>query len=253
VPSVIVVLILTTTVSSISAIQILRAERQIDLNSHIVRVYLTLEVENAGEAPASEVLLAFPPAQFDHLAMVKAAVTTVKKKKTSYVPLAVNPAKREAPNDTKFYAVTLLKPLERSESTTLEILYVLTHSLEPFPAEISQSESQMVYYQDSAVILSPYHIKHQATLLKTPSKKIESFTRVEPSRASGSEITYGPFEDRAPFSYSPIISHFENNSPFAFVEELEREIEISHWGSISVTEHYKLANAGAKHKGIFSR
>jgi hypothetical protein len=47
--------------------------------------------------------------------------------------------------------------------------------------------------------------------------------------------------------------HFENNSPFAVVEQLEREIEVSHWGNVYVTEHYKMRNAGAKHKGTFSR
>lgn len=47
--------------------------------------------------------------------------------------------------------------------------------------------------------------------------------------------------------------HFENNSPFAVVEQLEREIEVSHWGNVYVTEHYKMRNGGAKHKGTFSR
>lgn len=35
--------------------------------------------------------------------------------------------------------------------------------------------------------------------------------------------------------------------------DLEREIEVSHWGNVYVTENYKLRNAGAKHKGTFSR
>ncbi|CAA2970835.1 dolichyl-diphosphooligosaccharide--glycosyltransferase subunit 1B [Olea europaea subsp. europaea] len=237
-----------------SNLQILTAERRIDLTSHIVRVYLTLKVENTGEAPAAEVLLAFSPAQFDHLALVKAAAAVGKKKKKTYLPLEVNPSDHpDAPNGTKYYSISLLKPLGKAESITLEILYMLTHSLEPFPAEISQSESQLVYYHDSAVILSPYHIKQQASMVKTPTSKVESFTRVEPTDRSGTELRYGPYEDRHPYSYSPVIIHLENNNAFAVVEELEREIEISHWGSIQVTEHYKLAHAGARHRGIFSR
>ncbi|CAI9773941.1 unnamed protein product [Fraxinus pennsylvanica] len=237
-----------------SNLQILTAERRIDLTSHIVRVYLTLKVENTGEAPAAEVLLAFPPAQFDHLALVKAAATVGKKKKKSYLPLEVNPSDHpDAPNGTKYYSISLLKPLAKDESITLEIHYILTHSLEPFPAEISQSESQLVYYHDSAVILSPYQIKQQASMVKTPTSKVESFTRVEPTDRSGTELRYGPYEDRHPYSYSPVIIHLENNNAFAVVEELEREIEISHWGSVQVTEHYNLAHAGARHRGIFSR
>ncbi|KAF9594713.1 hypothetical protein IFM89_034696 [Coptis chinensis] len=45
----------------------------------------------------------------------------------------------------------------------------------------------------------------------------------------------------------------EEPCPFAVVQELLREVEISHWGSVQVTEHYKLVHAGARHKGIFSR
>ncbi|KAK4403889.1 Dolichyl-diphosphooligosaccharide--protein glycosyltransferase subunitB [Sesamum angolense] len=165
---------------------------QIDLTSHIVRVCLTLKVENIEDDPASTVLLAFPPAQFDRLALVKAVVTVGKKRKKSYVPLEVNPTEQpSSPNGTKYYAISLLKPLLKGETTTLELVYILTHSLEPFPVEISQADSQLVYYHDSAIILSPYHIKQQATVVKTPSNK--------------------------------------------------------------VTEHYKLAHAGAKHKGVFSR
>lgn len=133
------------------------------------------------------------------------------------------------------------------------MLYILTHSLEPFPVEISQSESQLVYFRDSAILLSPYHVKEQTTFIKTPSARVESFTVVEPAKRAGSELRYGPYGSHNPYSYSPILVHFENNNAFAVVEELEREIEISHWGSIQITERYKLVHAGARHKGVFSR
>ncbi|CAK9166296.1 unnamed protein product [Ilex paraguariensis] len=246
-------LVRSATLSS-PELQILNAERRIDLTSHIIRVYLTLKVENTGAAPASEIFLAFPPAQVDHLAIVKAAATFGKKKKKSYLPLDVNPTDLpDAPNGAKCFSISLVSPLKTGESVTLEVLYILSHSLEPFPIEISQSESQLVYYHDSAIILSPYHIKHQTTFIKTSSPKVESFTRVEPSDRVGTELKYGPYEDRHSYSFSPIIVHFENNNPFAVVEELVREVEISHWGSLQVTERYKLVHAGARHKGVFSR
>lgn len=212
------------------------------------------QIENTGEAPAAEVLLAFPPSEVDRLALVKAVVAAGKQKKKTYLPLDVKPTELpNAPNGAKIFGITLLNPLSKGETATLEVLYVLTHSLEPFPAEISQSESQLVYYRDSALILSPYYIKQQTTFLKTPSNKVESFTRVESTNRAGTDLKYGPYSDRAPYSFSPIIVHFENNNPFAVVEELVREVEISHWGSLQVTEHYKLVHAGARHKGVFSR
>ncbi|MBA0808913.1 hypothetical protein Gohar_024613, partial [Gossypium harknessii] len=211
-------------------------------------------VENAGSTPTSEVLLSFPPTQADHLATVEALVTKGKRKKTTLVRLDVKPTELpDAPNDAKYFTIYLANPLKSGESTTIEVLYLLTHSQEPFPAEIAQSESQLVYYRDSALILSPYHIKQQTTFIKTPSTKVESFTRVEPSNRAGTEIKYGPYEDHPPYSFSPILIHFENNSPFAVVEELVREVEISHWGNLQVTEQYTLVHAGARHKGVFSR
>ncbi|KAI5399811.1 dolichyl-diphosphooligosaccharide--protein glycosyltransferase subunit 1B [Lathyrus oleraceus] len=235
-------------------LQIINAERRIDLNSHIIKVYLTLKVENSGTSPTSEVHLAFSPAEAGHLAVVKAAATTGKKKKKTYVPLDVKSAEiPDGPNGTKFFAITLLTPLGKGESITLEVLYLLTHSLEPFPEEISQSEPQLVYFHDSAILLSPYHVKEQTTFIKTPSARVESFTVLEPTKQAGSELRYGPYDSQTPYSYSPVIVHFENNNPFAVVEELEREIEISHWGSIQITERYKLVHAGARHKGVFSR
>ena len=215
---------------------------------------VSFQVENIGASPASEILLAFPPTLFDHLALVKAAATVGKRKKKSYLPLDVNPTELpDAPNGTKYFSISLLNPLSTGESATLEVLYILTHSLEPFPAEISQSESQLVYYRDSAIILSPYHIKQQMTFFKTPSTKLESFTKVEPTNRAGTDLKYGPYENHPPYSFSPIIVHFENNNPFAVVEELVREVEISHWGSLQITEHYILKHAGARHKGVFSR
>ncbi|XP_021295606.1 dolichyl-diphosphooligosaccharide--protein glycosyltransferase subunit 1B [Herrania umbratica] len=240
--------------SALHDLLISNAERRIDLSSHIVKVYLTLKVENAGSSPASEVVLAFPPSQVDHLATVEALATKGKRKKTTFVRLEVKPTELpDAPNDTKYFTIYLANPLNSGESITLEVLYMLTHSLEPFPAEIGQSESQLVYYRDSALVLSPYHIKQQTTFIKTPSTKVESFARVEPTNRAGTEIKYGPYEDRTPYSFSPILVHFENNSPFAVVEELVREVEISHWGNLQVTEQYKLVHAGARHKGVFSR
>lgn len=215
---------------------------------------LSFQVENLGTSPASEVHIAFSPTEVEHLAIVRAAATSGKRKKKTYVPLDVKSAELpDGPNGTKFFSITLLTPLSKGETTTLEVLYILTHSLEPFPVEISQSESQLVYFRDSAILLSPYHVKQQTTFIKTPSTRVESFTVMDPTKRAGTELKYGPYENHPPYSYSPVLIHFENNNAFAVVEELEREIEISHWGSIQVTEQYSLVHAGARHKGVFSR
>ncbi|CAA7390459.1 unnamed protein product [Spirodela intermedia] len=249
-------LLLSLFESSASApeIRIVSAERRIDLASSIVRAYVTLKVENIGSSDALEVVLAFSPTQAKSIALIRASTPEGKRKKKTYTPLAVNPTTLpDTPADAQLFSISLLNPLKTGETTVLEVLLIQTHFLEPFPAEISQSESQLVYYRDTAFMLSPYHIKEQTTHIKTPSKKIESYSREDPTNRVGTELRYGPYDDRPPYSFSPIIVHFENNNPFAVVEELTRVIEVSHWGSLQVTEHYKLAHAGARHKGVFSR
>lgn len=216
----------------------------------------SFQVENvAAASDASQVLLAFTPTEVQHLAIVKATRAEGKRKKKTYVPLAVEASDlaTSAPNGANLYSVLLDAPLKPGETITLEVLYVLTHSLEPFPAEISQSESQLVYYRDSAVLLSPYHVLEQVTYIKMPSNRIESFTRVDPTSRAGTEVKYGTYSNQAPNSYLPILVHYENNRPFAVVEELVRKVEISHWGNVQITEHYKLRHGGARHKGVFSR
>ncbi|WJX26048.1 Dolichyl-diphosphooligosaccharide--protein glycosyltransferase subunit 1A [Trifolium repens] len=50
-----------------------------------------------------------------------------------------------------------------------------------------------------------------------------------------------------------MVIHFENSQPFAVAKELVRQIEISHWGNVHITEHYNLVHGGAQSKGEFSR
>ncbi|KAK8960214.1 Dolichyl-diphosphooligosaccharide--protein glycosyltransferase subunit 1B [Platanthera guangdongensis] len=236
------------------AVRILSAERRVDLTSSIVKAYLTMKVENLGASYVSDILLSFSPTEAEHLAIIKASLTEGKRKKKKHTPLDVNPTElADIPNGAKLFSISLISPLKTGETTVIEVLYVLTHSLEPFPTEIRQSESQLVYYHDSAILLSPYHVVEQIMYIKTPTNTVESFTKVDPTNRAGTELKYGHFHEQPPFNYFPITIHFENNNPFAVVEELVREVEISHWGSVQVTEHYKLKHAGARHKGVFSR
>ncbi|CAN6185309.1 unnamed protein product [Urochloa humidicola] len=200
-------------------IRIVSAEKRIDLTGSIVKVYLTLKVENApGASDASRVLLAFTPTEVKQLAILKATRAEGKRKKKTYVPLSVEASDLDTttPNGAHLYSVQLGAPLK-------------------------------------PVLLSPYHVLEQVTYIKTPSNRIESFTRVDPTSRAGTEVKYGTYKDQVPNSYLPILVHYENNQPFAVVEELVRKVEISHWGNVQITEHYKLKHGGARHKGVFSR
>ncbi|XP_008786685.2 dolichyl-diphosphooligosaccharide--protein glycosyltransferase subunit 1A [Phoenix dactylifera] len=237
-----------------SDLVISRVDRRIDLTSHIVRVLSSLKVENVGAGAVSEVLLAFPNSQAENLATIKTIYIEGKGKGqgSSSLPTArVEP--EGVPPELTFYSVSLPKGLEKRETVTLDVLTVFTRSLKPFPEEITQADVQLVLYQDSAHYLSPYAVKVQTLGIRLPSRRVESYTKYPNTKLVESEIRYGPYENVPALSYSPIVVHFENNHPFVVARELVREIEISHWGNVQVTEHYSLVHGGAGTKGGFSR
>lgn len=201
----------------------------------------------------SKVLLAIPDIQAKNLAYLKAFLYR-EGGKGSTVDLSVAVVQPEGmPPELTFFSVSLPEELEKGESLTFVILSVFTHSLTPFPEEITQADSQLVVYQDTAYYLSPYAVKVQTLSVRLPGGRVESYTKHPNGKLVESEIRYGPFEILPPFSFSPVAIHFENNHPFAVAHELLREIEISHWGNVQVTEHYRLVHGGAQNKGGFSR
>lgn len=212
-------------------------------------------MENTGPDPVSEVSLTFPEHQANNLALLAAISTEGKGKSRGSVTNL--PIKVDQPNDSPpslvWYAASLPRELGKGQSLNIDVLAVFTRTLRPFPEKITQAEPQLFLFQDSAHFTSPYNVKFQTLTLKLPSENVESYTKVENTKFSGSEIKYGPYENLPAFSYSPAIIHFPSNKPFAVAKELVREIEISHWGNVQVTEHYNLIHGGAQSTGEFSR
>lgn len=203
----------------------------------------------------SEVLLTIPNYQAKNLAYLLASSYEGKgKTKSPTISLPVEVVHPKGmPLDLTTYSISLSKGLEKGESLTLDVFAAFSHSLQPFPEEITQADIQLVLFQDSAFYLSPYQVTAQSLSVRLPSARVESYTKLQNTKLVESEIKYGPYENLPPFSYNSIVVHFENNRPFAVAHELVREIEISHWGSVQINEHYNLIHGGARNKGGFSR
>ncbi|KAF2310286.1 hypothetical protein GH714_007588 [Hevea brasiliensis] len=231
-----------------------KVDRRIDLTSQIVRITSTLKVENAGSGLVSEVLLAFQSFRLKIWYLMATTNEGKGKTKSAGVSLPVEIANPKGmPPALTVYSVSLSKALGEGDTMSLDVLAVFTHTLKPFPEKITQADIQLVLFQDSAYYLSPYAVKFQSLSIKLPDARIESYTKIENTKIHGSEIKYGPYENLHPFSYSPLVVHFEINQPFAVAQELVREIEVSHWGNVQVTEHYNIVHEGAKSEGEFSR
>ncbi|KAL7116462.1 hypothetical protein ACP275_03G006500 [Erythranthe tilingii] len=238
-----------------SDLVISKLDRQIDLSSPVVRTTISLKIENNGANSVSEILLPFPEHQAKNFAFISAKISEGKgKTKDSFdsIPVAIATPEGMPPAMT-WYSVSLPKELVKGGSLTLEVKAVFTHILRPFPEKVTQADVQLVAFQESAHFLSPYRVKFQSLAIKLPEPKVESYTKLENTKFSGSELKYGPYENLPPFSYSTVVVHYAINKPFAVAQELVREIEISHWGNVQITEHYNLVHAGAELTGEFSR
>lgn len=154
--------------------------------------------------------------------------------------------------------ITLHQPLSPGATTKLKITSVFSHVVRPYPKQISQSDKQLVQFTASGVYyLSAYHTVTQTLTVTLPSPtNIESFSRIKPVAADGSQVVYGPYNDIKAFtSGAPrnLALHYENNSPFMAVTSLDRLIEVSHWGNLAVEETVQVLHTGAVLKGSFSR
>ncbi|KAJ4808015.1 Dolichyl-diphosphooligosaccharide--protein glycosyltransferase subunit 1 [Rhynchospora pubera] len=241
--------ILSSTVRS--ELVISSVEKFVDLHSHIVRVVSFLKVENQGPYDVSEFVLAFPDAQAKNLATM--LVIYLEEGKIIYSEFPINSTKPKLKqSNMTFYPVTLPKKLEKGKTAGLDVYVVLTNLLKPLPKEITQAESQLLVYTDNIYYTSPYHIRNQSIVFRLPGR-IESYSEYSEMRLVESELRYGPFEEQPPFSYSPVVVHFENNNSFAVASNFVQEIEISHWGNVQVTEQYTIIHGGAHLKNGFSR
>lgn len=230
-----------------------KLERKIDLQTHSVRISATIKLENKGANSFQSFVFLLPRGQSDHLAFIKAVAIEGKQKSRSFTPLNLEPTETSSGSNITEYSVALPKALGKGDIVNLELYYVLTNVVKPFPAEISQADPQLLLFEDSHYGLSAYPVKSQVTVVRLPNGNVESFTKKDPSKQSDLDLKFGPYENVNAFEFSPLTIHYENNIPLVEAEHLEREIEISHWGNIYVTENYRIKHAGALHKGSFSR
>lgn len=215
-------------------------ERNIDISSQLVKI--THKIIVNGKQGISSYRFVVPEEDHKNLAFISAKDVSSKKE-----------LKTQESKESNGYVYDITFP---SASTTqnIHIETVFTKSLVPHPNKIVQNEKQLVRYFGNAYFYSPYTTVSQKTTVQLATSNVEFFTNSpQPATQSGSKITYGPYENVAPYKHSEIIIHYENQTPFLTVTNLERVIEISHWGNIAVEETIDMVHDGAQLKGSFSR
>ncbi|XP_076039879.1 dolichyl-diphosphooligosaccharide--protein glycosyltransferase subunit 1 [Oratosquilla oratoria] len=223
-----------------------KIDRKLDLASQLVKSVNKITLENTGNAGAvKSFLFALSKHERDNLAFFGAQVGSSS--------LKYSETKVQDHRDVAFFKIELNDALQPGKTVTVEVETIFTQFLEAYPAQIQQGEKQLVKYAGNHYILSPYPTTTQTTSITLASPNIENYSRLKPTTQTDTTITYGPYENVAPFSVDTMTIHYENNSPFLSVTFLERVIEVSHWGNIAVEETLDIRHSGAKLKGAFSR
>lgn len=216
-------------------------DRTVDLASQLVKVSAVVTLENTGSTAVKNYMYVLEYGK-ENLAFFSA------QSGDSRTSLQVSESEDEAT-----WSIELVELLQPGKLTSVEIETVYTHQLVPHPATITQKEKQLVMYHGSHYVCSPYHVSRQTTTINLGSKHVESYTKLKPTSLSDTTITYGPYENVLPNTKDEMAIHYENNAPFLTITNLERVIEVSHWGNIAVEEMVDLLHTGALLKGPFSR
>lgn len=164
-------------------------------------------------------------------------------------------------SDIQYYRIRLPAPLKAGGQQTLGISFYYLKAYSPLPASIEQTDSQYLNYEFSVYAQSAYTTTKQKTEVKAGSATVPDYTKLPGSgdvkefpQKQGSKLTYGPFDEKPAGAVSPASVRFEFTKPISHVSELERDIEISHWGgNVAFEERYTLQHRGANLSSQFNR
>ncbi|CAF5058870.1 unnamed protein product, partial [Rotaria magnacalcarata] len=226
-------------------------ERTLDLVSHLPKEIISVTIENRGTKATRYYDYYVEPQHVNNVAYVGAVVKG--KNNDDQGNLLI---KQETTDKTKgaVYRIALPNDLRAGQTIALEIEVAHINALRLYPAEITQIERQLVLYKANPYYYSRYTTQKQKTTVTLPTDRAESYTQIpKPVAKSEQTITYGPYENVAALTRSEITLHYENNNPFLTVSNLNRWIEVSHWGNVAVEETIDMYHSGAKLKGPFSR
>jgi len=221
-------------------------ERKIDLTTQLAKFTNKITIENTGTTTVKNFLFVLSDAEYEKLSDISAKVggSKLKVQKTT---VSGHPGYH-------FYSVVLRDALAGGKTASpVEVSVVLAGAVHPFPVAIAQGEKQLVVFEGSHLVPAAYQVTTQSTTLSLPSPNIESYTRYKPATHHDSTVSYGPYGPTPAFSADPMKVHYENNGGFMTITNLERTLEISHWGNIAVEETFDIVHTGAKLKGSFSR
>ncbi|KAK6505005.1 dolichyl-diphosphooligosaccharide--protein glycosyltransferase subunit 1 [Arthrobotrys musiformis] len=226
--------------------------RTIDASKAYIKETIAVIIENTSYEPQTEYYLPI-------LLSGSSAVSYVEcKDKKEGTPCTAEAVEDSTEYPLQYYKITLPKTLQPAAQITLAITAGITGALTPIPAVIGQSDKQFLSYTDAKFVPSPYFTEKQKTKFRAANGEIPDYTIFEQTDKSGYIVSYGPYDNVEPWGTDAQVDkftiRFEFTNPVVYMEKLERDIEVSHWGNnLAIEERYWMVNNGAKLKEQFSR
>ncbi|KAH8170185.1 ribophorin I domain-containing protein [Sarocladium implicatum] len=228
----------------------------ISLEKNYVKEQINVLIENVGTESQNEY---FVPFTFEQLERVGGF--EVKDRKDAESVFAAEIVEYDTTSDVQYYRISLPTPLKPGAQQTLGISFYYLKAYYPLPASIKQEEQQFLAHDFSIYAPSAYPTTKQKTEIKAGSATIPDYTKVagngdvsEFPQKQGNKLTYGPFDAQPAGAVSPAQIRFEFTKPVTHVSELERDIEVSHWGgNVAFEERYTLYHMGANLSNNFNR
>ncbi|KAI5918275.1 Ribophorin I [Camillea tinctor] len=229
----------------------------ISLEKNFAKEAINVLIENVSTEPQDEYFLPFTSSQMERVG----GFEVKDRKDPDVVGFVAEAVEVDPSSNLQYYRIRLPKPLAPNGQQTLGISFYYLEAFTPLPAAIEQSEKQYLVYSFSAYCPSSYPTIKQKTEVKLPSSDIPDYTIIAASGdekefpvKQGSKLTYGPFPEVPAGAVSPAKVRYEFTKPVTHVSQLERDIEVSHWGgNIAFEERYTLYNQGANLSAQFNR
>lgn len=223
-------------------------EREIDLTGHYTSVVNRISLESKAKSTVSKYFHSMTKQNYEKLSNIRAY----------FKDDSDNLLKVDFQEFHKDFAIMkVLVPRGIAPQTQVEIVIeeYFAQKMTPYPKRIGIFDQQLMLFTDNIHFISQYKTLKSETIIKFPNSEIESYTKPNDIYydLKGKTLKYGPVFDLASFSLYEFQAHYQNPNPIPYFTKVVREIEVSHWGNIAVSDWYTLVNRGAEIKGEFSR
>merc|ERR1719336_3330218 len=229
-----------------------RVVRVIDLTQQVEKQIVKTEVRNTGRKSTRTYHFPIPLEKKPKLAFFKAVdqeSTELSSKLIDTIELSEEFSKQK--EDHLFLEVQLKSPIDTDDVVQVTITMVYIHVLEMLPAKIQQKDNQYVVYEGNRFCDSIYQTKKQHTKINVASESIKSYTKDGQESLTGKKLKYGTYENVKPFGFKNVRVHFKNNNAFLTMDNVVRDMEVSHWGNVRVSEFYNIRHDGARLVGAY--